>query len=316
MKVCIIAFNLGNSNGFVNGPGMSLLNFVKFLKKHKNCNISIYTQLRSSEKMDNVSINKINLSNDLKSEILSSDIIHCWSGLTDVIHRVMLFAKKNNKKIFLGPNLIDTVNAELERKFLNTINPKRLFVVNKKLKIKASNVHDLSIDNISEIIVGPDTDIWRPPEKYSDQILWKGNSSHKVKDIGFGLKIAERLDKYKFLFLGHPNPYSYKEHIDTARSCYLYYTTSISETKGMAVLEQLSAGVPCITHPNIFQSGINYKTGIITKRNIDSYCEAIEEIMENSSLRESMSEFSSKYIKETYDSKKLIQNVVKYYLED
>ena len=128
-----------------------------------------------------------------------------------------------------------------------------------------------------------------------------------------GSHLIKKLDKYNFTFLGYPKPYSYVDHIDIARKSYLYFTTSISETKGMAVLEQLSAGVPCVTHKDIFQAGINYKTGIIVKRDINSYCNAIEEIMENVDLRNKMSKFAANYAKELYNPSKLIKNVVKYY---
>jgi glycosyltransferase involved in cell wall biosynthesis len=227
----------------------------------------------------------------------------------------MTFAKSNKKKIFFGPNLIDNVNKELERKIINQINPNKLFVVNNKIKTKSLELYGLLDSDVKEVIVGPDTDIWKPPSDYSNNILWKGNSNHMVKDVDLALDISKRLDKYNFTFFGYPKPYSYAEHIDIARKSYLYFTTSISETKGMAVLEQFAAGVPCITHKNIFQAGISYKTGIIVKRDIDSYCSAIEEIMEDSDLRCKMSKFAVNYVKDLYNPSKLIKNVVKYYKE-
>ena len=43
--------------------------------------------------------------------------------------------------------------------------------------------------------------------------------------------------------------------------------------------------------------------------------DAIEEIMENKKLRSSMSKFASNYVRELYNPKKLIENVVRYYEE-
>tara|TARA_B100000131_G_C18117411_1_gene611736 strand:- start:2008 stop:2961 length:954 start_codon:yes stop_codon:yes gene_type:complete len=316
MKVCIIGFNIGRSKGFVNGPGTSLFNFVKFLNRYQKCNVSVYTQLPSLEALSGVPIRTIYDTNSIKKDILESDIVHCWSGMTKEVFDILLIARKNNKKIFLGPNLIDTVHLSKEAHFISEILPKKLFVVNNKIKKSVVKKHKLNAEMIKEVVVGPDLEIWSPPDVYSDVVLWKGNSRHMVKDIGFGLEVSKRLGKYNFLFLGHPKPYDYNSHIGIARSSYVYFTTSISETKGMALLEQMAAGVPSVTHSKIYQNGVNYKTGIIAERTVDAYCKAIEEIVEDKELRESMSKYSSDYVKSNFDPEDLAKQAVRYYLEE
>jgi len=71
----------------------------------------------------------------------------------------------------------------------------------------------------------------------------------------------------------------------------------------MALMEQWAAGVPSVTHPKIYQHGENYKTGIITNKDIDSYCEAITEIMENSRLRADLSKGARDYMLNKFDPK-------------
>ena len=147
-----------------------------------------------------------------------------------------------------------------------------------------SKRHNIEINKLDTLIVGPDLKLWCPAEEKEEFILWKGNSGHFVKDIGFGLKVAKKLDKYKFKFMGHPKPYEHYSHIDEAKRAKIYFSTSLSETKGMALAEQWAAGVPSVTHPKIYLHGKNYSTGIITSRSVEDYCEAIEEIMENNRL--------------------------------
>ena len=58
---------------------------------------------------------------------------------------------------------------------------------------------------------------------------------------------------------------------------------------GLAMTEQWAAGIPSVSHPKIYFHGENYKTGIITSKNVDDYSKAIIEIMENDTLYKSMS---------------------------
>ena len=303
-NICIIAFNIGISKAIVNGPGMSLLNFISFISKDNKLNIKIYCQLPTLSKIDNIEIKNIS-DLSIKDSIKNSDIVHIRSGLTQQILSVILLANKFSKPIVFGPNLLDTVNEELEKKFINCAgsNLKKILSVNDRLRYLFSSRYNMQIKNIETLIVGPDTSIWSPPDFYEDYILWKGNSSHFVKDIQFGKDVASKLNKYKFIFLGDSSPYDYQQHINIAKKAKIYFSTSLSETKGMALMEQWACGVPSVTHPKIYMHGENYKTGIITNRDINSYCDAIEEIMSNPILHNNLSSGAVKWVKENFNEK-------------
>jgi hypothetical protein len=302
MKLVILAFNVGISKGFVNGPGMSLLNFVKFLSKYEpDIRLSIYTHLESISDIPNVDIKTTRYSTDLLNDIRECFAFHCWSGLTDSFLPLIRLANTYRKPVILGPNLFDTVEFEKEKYFLDNIEYKKILTVNDRLGYNISNKYALLKSKLQSFIVGPDVEAWTPPDRYAKYILWKGNSRHMVKDIAFAKNIKDKLSRYEFLFMGDGRPYDYRGHIEDARRAYLYMSTSLSETKGMALMEQWAAGVPSVTHPKIYQHGINYKTGIITNRNVNDYCDAISEIMENSELREDLSNGAREYILKNYD---------------
>jgi glycosyltransferase involved in cell wall biosynthesis len=305
MKIVILAFNIGISkNGFVNGPGMSLYNFAKFISKYlPKIKLSIYTHIESSSEIPGVEIKTTRYATDLLNDIKSCKAFHCWSGLINTFLTIIRLANTYRKPVILGPNLLDIVDFKKEKYFLKNIEYKRILTVNDRLKYLISNKHVLLTDEIESFIVGPDLDLWSPPDKYGKYILWKGNSSHMVKDIGFAKEIKDRLSQYEFMFMGDGKKYKYNDHIDDAKKAYLYISTSLSETKGMALMEQWAAGVPSVTHPKIYQHGENYKTGIITNKDIDSYCEAITEIMENSKFRADLSKGARDYMLNKFDPK-------------
>jgi len=304
MKITILAFNIGISKGFVNGPGISLYNLAKFISEnYPNLQLCIYTQIESQSKIPGVTIRTTRQASELLRDITEGKIFHCWSGLTNTFLTIIKLANSHNKPVILGPNLFDTVELKKEKSFLKNIDYEKILTVNDKLKYDISRKHSLCLAGMESFVVGPEIDLWSPPDKYEDYILWKGNSRHMVKDIGFAKKIEERLDKYKFLFMGEKSLYDYSEHIKEARRACLYISTSLSETKGMALMEQWSAGVPSVTHPKIYQHGENYKTGIVTNRDIDSYCEAICEIMNDRKLREDLSDGARNFILEKFNPK-------------
>ncbi|MAG40253.1 hypothetical protein CMI41_04780 [Candidatus Pacearchaeota archaeon] len=304
MKVVILAFNIGISKGLVNGPGMSLYNFAKFVSKYlPKMQLSIYTYMESSSVIPGIEIKTTKQIIDLLDDIKHCNAFHCWSGLTDAFLTIVRLANTYRKPVILGPNLLDTVEYKKEKAFLNNIEYKTILTVNDRLKYSILDKHALLTDKVESFIVGPDIDTWHPPDKYGKYILWKGNSRHMVKDIGFAKEVKNKLKQYEFLFLGDGRPYKYSDHIETARRAHLYVSTSLSETKGMALMEQWAAGVPSVTHPKIYQHGENYKTGIITNRDIDSYCDAISEIMENSKLRNDLSLGARKFILENFNPK-------------
>ena len=85
----------------------------------------------------------------------------------------------------------------------------------------------------------------------------------------------------------------------------VYFSTSLSETMGMGLAEQWAAGIPSVTHPKIYLHGTNYQTGIITNRDIDSYCDAIVEIMENEYLYDSLSSGSRLFAESLFNPSKI-----------
>lgn len=301
MKIVVLAFNIGISKGLVNGPGVSLWNFLKFASKYmQDIEFCVYTRMQTSTTIPRVRMMTVNHATDLVADIKSCDLLHCWSGLTNSFLNIIKIANLHDKPVVLGPNLLDTVNIEREKAFLEEVSFEKILTVNNMLTHFVAKRHKVERRFIEELVVGPDAKLWEPPGEYEDYILWKGNASHKVKDVEFAKIIAKKLNKYKFLFLGDVRPYDYYGHMTAASKAYIYINTSFSETKGMALLEQWAAGVPSVTHPKIFQHGRNYQTGIVTNKDVESYCDAISEIMENKALRAELSSGARRYIEEKF----------------
>jgi len=304
MKIVILAFNVGLSKGLVNGPGMDLFNLAKFVSKHlPKVQLSIYTHLESNSYIPGVEIKTARYATDLLNDIRKCDVFHCWSGLTSCFLATIELANAHKKPVVLGPNLFDAVEYEKEKIFLDKVEYQKILTVNDRLKYLISKKHVLPTKDVERFMVGPDISVWTPPDKYGKHILWKGNSRHMVKDIEFAKRVRNNLKQYEFLFLGDGKPYDYNSHMKDAKKAYLYICTSLSETKGTALMEQWAAGVPSVTHPKVYMHGENYKTGIITSRDVDSYCEAISEIMEDSELREDLSLGARQYMLERFSSK-------------
>ena len=80
----------------------------------------------------------------------------------------------------------------------------------------------------------------------------------------------------------------------------------------MSLAEQWACGIPSVTHPNIYLHGNNYETGIITNRNVDDYCDAISEIMEDESLYRRLSNGCIKFIKESFSDSLIIENYLNF----
>ncbi len=294
-EITILTFNYGNAGRYVNGPGISLLAFVKKLKKI-NIKVNIYSQLPSIEKeakpLDDLTLPK---------SLFRSQIVHHWSGLGPKFSRILEQAKKLNKKILIGPNVLDTVNFSEEMKFLKSLSFEKILTVNNYLKYKIAREHHIPEEKIDLLQSGPDEELWQPSSQDNGKILWKGNSKQPVKDINFGLNLSKRIKKYDFEFLGHPQPYDYFSHVNQAKNCHLYISTSLSETMGLTLLESWISGLPSITHPKIYLHGENYQTGIITNRDLESYEQAIEEVMEDSNLYRQLSLGAQNYAQKFAD---------------
>lgn len=293
-EITIVAFNYGNAGKYVNGPGMCLVNFVKKLRNLKY-KVNVYTQLPSNDK----SVKALD-DTSLMSAIKRSDILHHWSGIGPDFVRAINFAEKLQITTLVGPNVLDTVNLEDEQFFLKQIKNYIILTVNERLRFQISKAHQIPLDIIDLLLVGPDEDLWKPISEDNGKILWKGNSRQYVKDVSFGLEVAKCLPEYDFEFVGYPNPYVYSEHIKLAKSCHLYFTTSLSETMGLGLAESLMSGLPAITHPKIYLSGENYRFGILVSRDLESYCSTIREIMEDDTLHKQLSQGAIKFSKDTF----------------
>jgi glycosyltransferase involved in cell wall biosynthesis len=300
MKVIIIAFNFEFVNGVANGPGESLKNFYNIIKSFFE--VEVYTELKSTELFVN-NIKKLNI-----KKIKKEDCIIYWSGLTiplfDIIKKITLV----NDNIIIGPNLIDTVEVTKEKYLFSFLKFKKLLTLNERLKHLIANTHNISLSKIKLLCVGPDINIWNPSDIKDDTILWKGNSKHFVKDVSFALSLQNSLPQYKFKFIGYPNTYKYKEHIEEAKKSKIYISTSLSETMGLTLIESWASGLPSVTHPLIYLHGENYKTGIITNKTINDYSQAIIEIMSNNILYKEMSEYAIAYAKINFGKDKITRD--------
>lgn len=292
--ITIIAFNYGKAGRYVNGPGMCLVNFVKKLRQ-LNVKVNVFSLMTSDEKCFSMN-NKIQLEQSIKN----SDWVHHWSGLNVLFVDAIKLANKYKIPVLIGPNVLDTVDMKSEQHYLRQIMFDKLLTVNLRLKFRLAKQHQLPINKIDLLLVGPDEEIWKPSNKDNGKILWKGNSKQFVKDVNFGLQIKSSLPEYDFEFLGYPEPYSYDTHIESAKSCHLYISTSLSETMGLALLESYCSGIPSITHPKIYLNVENYKTGIITNRDVESYCDSIREIMEDDTLYRLLSQGARDYVKDNF----------------
>lgn len=312
MIVNILAFNLGRSKGtgFSNGPGNSLLGLLQALSQTTPIRVKVFLFLETEEVIPGIEIYSLKEFQP-KSD---NEIIHWWSGLTRPFYFQATKYVKN--PWIIGPNLIDGTHfgdplLPTERSIVKLLPEAKYLTLNNQLKYKLSKLYGISIDKISIFKSGPNISLWNPPDSYDKFILWKGAGNQPVKDLTFAQAVRDNLKQYKFILLGEKQRYSYDEHIGMAKRAWIYFSTSISETMGMTLLEQWSAGVPSVTHPKIMLHGFNYETGIVTNKNIESYCDAITEIMEDDNLRNHLSIGARKYILDNFS----VHQIVEQYLE-
>ena len=121
-KVVILAFNLGISGRLVNGPGISLRNLLLSVNAfYPNVSFSIFTECVVTERFEGLRLYNIKDKYTLKSEIETADVVHCWSGLREDFLDGVKVANSLFKRVILGPNLLDSVDLGLEKKFLKEI---------------------------------------------------------------------------------------------------------------------------------------------------------------------------------------------------
>lgn len=290
-EVNLLAFNYAYGT-FTNGPGISCWNFTKFCQNKFN----IYTKLKT----DIISSNIKNIST---YNFKNSATVHWWSGMTDEFLNIVKKEKLNGKKIIVGPNLFDGTNPELEIKISKDIQPDLILVVNKQLKYKLKKYLNYKIE---DFMTGPDYDLWMPTsfQERNNKILWKGNSKHESKDIEMALEIRKKIVD-KIHLMGYPSTYRYMDHVDPAARYSVYLITSLSETKSEAVLEQLSAGVPVVSHPGVFMMGSHYKTGIVCNRDTEELAAAALNILNDRHLMEDLSLGARSFILENFKKENL-----------
>jgi len=303
MKITIFAFNVGATRRFTNGPGMSLYNFIKAMDKRFQ--IDIFTTLKVEQKLDGINYYSIVDIARLKRSIEGSDYAHHWSGSGGHYRVAGKISNNTGTPLIMGPNVLDCVDLKRESTLLGMAAPNYVLSVNDRLKYKIAKEHKFDLRKMSTLIVGPEMELWKPSDNDAGFIMWKGNSKHFAKDIGFGLKLEKALPQYDFKFIGHPSPYSYSDHIDLAKSASLYVGTSISETKSQTLMESWASGVCSVTHPKIYLHGKNYETGIIVNKTIEDYSEAIIEIMEDERLRGNLKAGAYEYAVENFSSEAL-----------
>ena len=311
-KVVIIAFNYGIAGQYVNGPGICLHNFCTFLKrKFSNIDITVFTNLRPSYFRSAITVKHLKDFEEIKKYISDADVVHHWSGIGESYRLILEYANSLNKKVLIGPNVLDCVEFDKEVDFLKGIRFDKILTVNERLRFNISKKHFIPTELVTTFMVGPDTELWSRTPGNNGKILWKGNSKHFVKDVDFALNIEKKLKKYEFEFIGYPNPYDYFSHINSAKDCKLYIVTSLSETMCMAMAEQWAAGIPSVSHPKVYLHGKNYCTGIITNKTIDDYCNAITEIMENDDLYNRLSAGAEEYINTNLSPDTVCNNYLK-----
>jgi glycosyltransferase involved in cell wall biosynthesis len=308
MNIVILAFNYWYAGKVVNGPGMCLANFVKFFQEvNSDAKITVFTQLQN-QKDTCPGVYNINNTKELSKAIKYADLVHHWSGITLELTKAVIFANNLGKKVIIGPNLIDTVEFLRENDYLKKIKFYKILAVNDHLKFRIAKKHKIDSSRVSVFQVGPDLELWSPSAETDNTILWKGNSLQKVKNVEFALQIKKALEhKYQFKFIGYPKSYDYMQHIESAKKSKLLIITSYSETMGLAMTEGWQSGIPSISHPKIYLHGENYKTGIITNYDIDSYVSAIEEIMDDPVLYKNLSEGATNYMQENFSPNKIIK---------
>jgi len=299
LKIFIICFNFGKAGSAINGPAMSLIRFKSIMESH-GVKVSVASFLKSERE------NCIDLKNLKKcyKEVSDADIVHHWSGDSEIFSTILGMADYLGKKIVVGPNVIDDTNISKSNKIIKRFRDAKL--------LSPSDYHSMEMSclyktHFNTLKIGPDFKKWTFGEK-ENFILWKGNSKHAVKDVAMGLEIQKKLNKYKFVFIGYPNTYNYFSHIDIAKKAYLYIGTSISETKCNTLLEQWACGTPSVTNPGMKEQGIHMKTGIVCNKDIDSYCKSIEMLMESPDLIKEMQLNASSYVRDKYSEENTIND--------
>ena len=161
IKICLLAFNVGEAGGYSNGPGNCIYNFIKIIKRYgSNINLDVFSEMQlgtlGSKSKASFAKNKIQLYESIKE----CNILHIWSGIGRVQLEAAIFAKAMGKKVIVGPNCLDTVFKQKEQAFMSGFEPDLVLTVNDSLKYKLSKEYNLSLDKITKLLrTNPKTSI-------------------------------------------------------------------------------------------------------------------------------------------------------------
>lgn len=211
--------------------------------------------------------------------------------------------KFNLKNIYVVPNGIklsefDSANEEIFKIFPFLKNKKYILFLSrinwkKGLDILIPAFYEISkiYKDIYLLIAGPDNE-------------------------GYGEKIKKLIKNYgiedKVIFTG---PLYGKEKISAFKNAEIFVLPSYSENFGLAVLEAMACGKPCVisNKVGIYEEVKKYNAGIIVETNSRSLYNGIQILLKDENLKRKISENAKKIVKNEYDIEKVAEKMIKVY---
>ncbi len=133
---------------------------------------------------------------------------------------------------------------------------------------------------------------------------------------GYGEKIKKLIKNYgiedKVIFTG---PLYGKEKISAFKNAEIFVLPSYSENFGLAVLEAMACGKPCVisNKVGIYKDVEKYDAGIIVETNPRSLYNGIQILLKDENLKRRISENAKKIVKNEYDIEKVAEKMIKVY---
>ncbi|MEO0241395.1 MAG: glycosyltransferase, partial [candidate division WOR-3 bacterium] len=133
---------------------------------------------------------------------------------------------------------------------------------------------------------------------------------------GYGEKIKKLIKNYgiedKVIFTG---PLYGKEKISAFKNAEIFVLPSYSENFGLAVLEAMACGKPCVisNKVGIYKEVKKYNAGIIVETNSRSLYNGIQILLKDENLKRKISENAKKIVKNEYDIEKVAEKMIKVY---
>lgn len=294
--ILLISFNFFNPAGVNSGPGISIWGLCSILER-AGIEYKVFSHVYSMDR-------KVKSIKDITDDdIKRAKHIIYWSGLISDMYKVLDRIQKY-KNFIVGPNLLDGVEKEKEAVFLKRFNPLKIMCTNTMIKYKILSTHNLNEEKIHTFMSPPDLSLWKKTDK-EDFILWKGNPNHFVKNYNLAKDIVFNLKNERVLVCLN---YNYLKHIELASKASLFFSTSMSETISMNLLEQWSCGTPAVITPGHFLRGDNYGCSIIAEGNTDDFVKKIREVFHNKVLLRHMSDYSYEWMQQNFSDKVVLDN--------